>query len=197
MKFPIIRVKNKGEKGNGFIVGTNHHHKLILDENGNIKFVNIQCMDATGKYPGYGYEFITKKGLMDEDEEISFGTVWDILNIYAKHIGILDNKELTKEFNDVLKNLENVFTKSNNLNKFKSVESDEIILKYLNDKELEDQIRFMTAIERKRKNDESYYKSIPQISKEIGIEPSDYCDYRAGRKKLPKEIKEKIIKMEE
>jgi len=52
-------VKNKGEKGNGFIVGTNHHHELQLTEDGNIKFVNIQCMDATGK--DGGYEFIAKE----------------------------------------------------------------------------------------------------------------------------------------
>ena len=129
MEFPIIRVRDKGEKGKGFVVGANHHHKLIVGENSNIQFVNLQNSDATGKEDGYGYEFVSKKGFWGE-KLIEFGSIWDILSLYSKDIGIKENG-LDKEYKDVLKKLKAICEKSISLNeeeKDKMIE--EIFKKY-------------------------------------------------------------------
>jgi hypothetical protein len=82
MLFPVIRVRDKGTKDDGVIVGSNSHHKLELDHNGNIKFVNVQCMDSTGI--GGGYEFVAKKGYYDyEIEMVNFDR---LLEIYKDQI---------------------------------------------------------------------------------------------------------------
>lgn len=110
MQFPIIRVRNKGEQGEGFVIGTNHHHQLKVTNDGNIEFVNVQCMDSTGSDEGYGYEFVTTEDTCWENQ-IEFGSIWDILNIYGEYLGVQDG-ECAEEFNKCLEQLRKVFDKA-------------------------------------------------------------------------------------
>lgn len=54
----------------------------------------------------------------------------------------------------------------------------------------EEQSELFKELEEIRKQ-ESFYHSIPKVAKMMGISPSDYCDYRACRKKASDEIMER------
>jgi hypothetical protein len=82
MLFPVIRIRDKGSKDKGFMVGTNSHHRLELDGQGNIKFFNLQCCDGTGKYGDY--EFVTEKG----SRYIEMVTFDELLAIYKEEINM-------------------------------------------------------------------------------------------------------------
>ncbi len=101
----MIKVRTKGTKNEGVFVGADKaHHQLILDSNGNLQFFNIQCCAGTGKIGDY--EFVTKKS--DWGNEVEFGTIWDVLNIYSEFLGIQNSKE----FDNVLQQLKVVFDKA-------------------------------------------------------------------------------------
>lgn len=65
MLVPIIKVRDKYSK-NEHIVGQNHHDKLVVNEEGQLHYVNWQCMDGTGADEGYGYEFVGYEIPIDE-----------------------------------------------------------------------------------------------------------------------------------
>lgn len=83
MLFPIIKVHDKLHKNQEIIVGEDErHHILLVEKDGNLKFLNVQCCDGTGK--GGSYEFLSRNGYFGD--EIEFGTIFDILTLYAKNI---------------------------------------------------------------------------------------------------------------
>ena len=64
MLVPVIKIKDK-YSGNVRIVGTDHHDHLVVTEDGQLHYINWQCMDGTGG-EGYGYEFVGKEIPIDE-----------------------------------------------------------------------------------------------------------------------------------
>lgn len=101
MLFPIIRIREKGDKDKGRIVGTNSHDLLKLDEDGNIKYVNLQCMEGTGKHSCF--EFVAKKEMFTE--EIQLVSFEELIKIYMEETKELCESEkalinLAKKFRE-------------------------------------------------------------------------------------------------
>jgi hypothetical protein len=110
MLFPVIRVRDKGSKDKGVLVGSNTHHQLVLDDNGNIKFTNLQCMEGTGR--DGGYEFVTKKS--DYEHEIEMVTFDELLEIYKEQIKLSSEKE--RRIRNFIKEFTNREREENGLN---------------------------------------------------------------------------------
>lgn len=188
MKFPLIRIREKGSNDKGYFLGLDEaHHMLILDSNGNLKFHNIQCCDGTGKHGSF--EFVTTKGYWGD--EIEFGNIWDILNIYKEHLQIQEF-QLDEEFNKALQQLKIVSDKAISLKEKEYDEMVQNLFEEINKEKTEEEIKaekFMKKVEEKRK---SIYMSIPEFAKKLGLTATQYCDIRAGRKSLNTEIKKDI-----
>lgn len=83
MLFPIIRIREKGEKGKGRIIGTNSHDMLRLDEHGNIAYHNLQCCEGTGE--DGCYEFVGERDEM-YGVTIEFVTFEELVEIYKSEV---------------------------------------------------------------------------------------------------------------
>lgn len=106
MKVPVIKVRDKYSKTER-LVGTDHHDKLIINKDGQLHYVNWQCMDGTGSDEGYGYEFVGYPVQEDEfliEMHVEFMEVED----YVKLIRSLDAEE--KELNE---QMDKMFGKGN------------------------------------------------------------------------------------
>lgn len=188
MIFPLIRVRAKGDSHNGYLLGSDvAHHKLILDDNGSLKFHNIQCSDGTGKHGSF--EFVTTEGYWGD--EIDFGDIWDILDIYKKHLRI-SKFQLDKEYDEAIRQLKAVF---DNAIELKAREDEQIIQNLFEEfykEKTEEEIKsqeFMQEVERRRK---LIYMSIPEFSQILGITAMQYCYIRDGRESLNKKMKHNI-----
>lgn len=98
MKFPIIKVRDKGTDEEGFFLGTDHHHKLILDGNGDLQFFNAQCCDGTGELGTY--EFIAQEGHFGF--EIELVDIVQLLNIYKDTLGLNKHRVIKTRFEKVM-----------------------------------------------------------------------------------------------
>lgn len=104
MRFPLIKVRHKGSKEEGFYVGyAPYHHKLIVDKDGNIKYVNIQNMETTSK--NGMYEFLTKKSYYGQ--EIELVPFKKILEIYIDWL-CMGNNEIRQKNIKLIKILERI-----------------------------------------------------------------------------------------
>lgn len=161
--------------------------KIILDSNGNLQFHNIQCCDCTGEHGSF--EFVTTKGYWGD--EVEFGDVWDILNIYKEYLEISKFK-LDEEYNEVLNQLKTIFDKAIELREREKEQMMQDLFKEMykekTEKEIENQ-KFMEKVEERRK---LIYMPIPEFSKELGITAMQYCNIRDGRKSLGLELKHDI-----
>jgi hypothetical protein len=54
-KFPLLWIRDKGS-GRVHLYGMDTHDTLIIDDNGNLAYYNLQNGDGTGE--GGGYEFV-------------------------------------------------------------------------------------------------------------------------------------------
>lgn len=102
MLFPIIKIREKGSKDGGRIVGTNSHDLLKLDKRGSIQYLNLQCMEGTGE--DSCFEFVTKDNVMFE-KEIQFVSFKELIKIYMEETKELCESEkalidLAKKFRD-------------------------------------------------------------------------------------------------
>lgn len=117
--FPIIKIRNKGESGqirkHNYVGFDRAHHRLLLDENGNIKFLNLQSYSGTGKHGDMEFVSKVEEAEFGVEHHIEFGTIFEVLNIYSESINIDDNK-LSKEFNDVVFQLKEITEKAEKLN---------------------------------------------------------------------------------
>ena len=107
--FPLIKVRDRDiDEDNEILVGSNHHHVLLLDKNGSISFLNMQCCEGTGK--DGSYEFVST-----EDEEgnrkIEMVNIIELLKVFGDEIHIKD-LGMQNEFTDVLNSLENIISKA-------------------------------------------------------------------------------------
>ena len=114
MQFPIIKVRNKSSQGCKHIVGTNSHDLLMLDENGNIKYHNMQCCEGTGE--DGAYEFVGEKDEM-YGTTIEFVTLDELVEIYIGQTDSLCESDrkiigLAKEFRE--KQIEKIRLDNNN-----------------------------------------------------------------------------------
>ena len=101
MVFPIIRVKEKGEKGKGRIIGTNSHDLLLLDEHGNIAYQNMQDCEGTGEYSCY--EFTGEKEFLSPYTTIEFVELNELLEIYKSETkSMCENEYAMIEFSKAL-----------------------------------------------------------------------------------------------
>lgn len=112
MMFPIIRIRNKGEKGKGRIVGTDVHDMLIPDKNGDIEYLDLQCMDGTGK--DGSFEFVGKKDDMFK-ASIEFVDIDTLLKIYAEQTKM--SCEAERNIRDFAKKMFDDYYKENDLGK--------------------------------------------------------------------------------
>ena len=110
MKFPIIKVRDKGSNDKGYCLGVDEaHHQLILDNNSNLKFFNAQCCDGTGN--DGTFEFVTRNGCYGKD--IEFGDIFDLININKDYLHIKDD-QLLKKYEIAVDQLKNVFSEAEN-----------------------------------------------------------------------------------
>lgn len=98
MKFPIIKVRDKGTREKGFYLGTDLHHRLILDYFGNLQFFNAQCCDGTGE--DGSYEFIAQEGYFGF--EIQLVDIMELLNVYKDTVGINKHRLIKSRFEKVM-----------------------------------------------------------------------------------------------
>lgn len=101
MLFPVIRIRTKDYKDKGRIIGTNSHDELVINENGDIHYLNLQCMDGTGKHGSF--EFVGGKG--HYGPEIQFVNFEELIKIYMEETKELCESEkalidLAKKFRD-------------------------------------------------------------------------------------------------
>lgn len=84
MLFPIIRVKDKGKEGRGRILGTNSHDVLIVNEQGSIDYLDLQCMGRTGEHGSC--EFVAESIEDFPYPVVEFVTFEQLIEIYKNEI---------------------------------------------------------------------------------------------------------------
>lgn len=179
MKFPIIKIRDKGSKGPGFLVGIDErHHELMVDENGNLEFLNVQCCDGTGV--DGGFEFVAKKD--DFGASIDWGNIWDLIDIAFSRYDILNDNCLKKDFAAAVKTLKCVFDKAEDM----KIEHNK---KFVNWLRISSDKKYMDIIEKKRLECKLTLRNFASL---LEISPAEYCDYKFGRKHLPENIKNKL-----
>lgn len=81
MLYPIIRVRDK-QTGKEHIVGENIHDALSITENGQLQYINYQCLDGTGD--DGAYQFVD--GTEGNYREIEFVTLDQLIDMAAEHL---------------------------------------------------------------------------------------------------------------
>ena len=81
MLYPIIKVRDK-QTGTEHIVGENIHDALSITENGQLQYINYQCLDGTGD--DGAYQFVD--GTEGNYREIEFVTLDQLIDMAAEHL---------------------------------------------------------------------------------------------------------------
>ncbi|MHB1654614.1 MAG: hypothetical protein ACYCVD_19390 [Desulfitobacteriaceae bacterium] len=177
MEFPIIKVRDEGTRGEGFFVGTDHHHKLILDYNGNIQFFNIQCNDGTGK--DGSYEFITQEGFFGN--EIQLVNITELLNIYKYTEGIHKHAEIRTRFDKVMLELSSILNDYEIIQDKEEKEMMGKVLDFVREAKLNQEVdNNFGELEAKRKQAKITTRDFANM---VGVSPSRYCNLRENREK--------------
>lgn len=73
-RFPILQIKDK-IFGDVRTYGTDSHDALMLDENGNVMYYNLQNSESTGKHDGYEFVYTPDEGGYEGIKEVY--SEWD------------------------------------------------------------------------------------------------------------------------
>lgn len=73
-RFPILQIKDK-IFGDVHTYGTDSHDALMLDENGNVMYYNLQNSESTGKHGGYEFVYTPDEGGYEGIKEVY--SEWD------------------------------------------------------------------------------------------------------------------------
>ena len=101
MRFPIIKVKDKGKDGDCVhIVGKNSHDVLRIDsETGAIHYYNLQCGDGTRD----GFEFVGQENEY-YGPRIEFVSFAELLEIFKDELRLdIEHEKALKAFVDKLR----------------------------------------------------------------------------------------------
>lgn len=85
-RFPILQIRDK-IFGDMHTYGTDSHDELMLDENGNIMYYNLQNGEGTGKHGGYEFVY--------EPDEGGYGGICEVYSECENHSKKYD--EMSKE----------------------------------------------------------------------------------------------------
>lgn len=68
-RFPVFQIRDK-IIGDVHTYGTDSHDALMLDENGNVMYYNLQNSESTGKHGGYEFVYTPDEGAYGGIREI-------------------------------------------------------------------------------------------------------------------------------
>lgn len=123
-ELPVLEVQDNGSKSKTTrILGSDSHDTYILGKDGGLHYYNLQCSEGT-EYGGY--EFVVEKDPDDYMDCFKTANFFELMDIDAERLNILDDDEYIKLKEELAK----VFEKA--LNK-KDQEFEELILQIIED----------------------------------------------------------------